>query len=47
LAQQCAADKDAVQALDLIAATETALAYVHQAIKTAPNIGAGNGPLNH
>jgi len=47
LAQQCAADKDALQALDLIAATETALAYVHQAIKTAPNIGAGNGPLNH
>lgn len=28
-------------------ATETALAYVHRAIKSAPDIGKGNGPLNH
>jgi hydroxymethylpyrimidine/phosphomethylpyrimidine kinase len=28
-------------------ATEIALDYVHQAIKSAPDIGAGNGPLNH
>ena len=28
-------------------ATETALDYVHQAIKSAPDIGGGNGPLNH
>ena len=31
----------------LKAATETALAYVHQAIISAPNIGGGNGPLAH
>ena len=28
-------------------ATETALDYVHQAIKSAPDIGGGNGPLGH
>jgi len=28
-------------------ATETALAYVHRAIKSAPDIGGGNGPLGH
>ena len=33
-------------------AAETALAYVHEAIKSAPDIGldhlgGGNGPLNH
>ena len=32
----------------LTTACEAALAYVHQAIKAAPdNIGGGNGPLNH
>ena len=32
----------------LTTACETALTYVHQAIKTAPdNIGGGNGPLGH
>ena len=32
----------------LTTACEAALAYVHQAIKAAPdNIGQGNGPLNH
>ena len=32
----------------LTTACETALAYVHQAIKSAPdNIGGGNGPLGH
>ena len=31
----------------LKAATEAALAYVHQAIKSAPTIGSGNGPLGH
>ena len=28
-------------------ASETALDYVHQAIKSAPDIGQGNGPLGH
>ena len=28
-------------------ATETALDYVHKAIKSAPKIGDGNGPLEH
>ena len=32
---------------DLRAATEHALAYVHAAIKNAPNLGHGNGPLEH
>jgi len=32
----------------LATACEAALAYVHQAIKSAPdNIGGGNGPLGH
>ena len=29
------------------AAVETALDFVHRAILTAPNLGAGHGPLNH
>jgi hydroxymethylpyrimidine/phosphomethylpyrimidine kinase len=34
--------------LDITRACEIALAYVHQAIATAPdNIGQGHGPLNH
>lgn len=28
-------------------AVENAINYVHKAIKTAPNIGSGHGPLNH
>jgi hydroxymethylpyrimidine/phosphomethylpyrimidine kinase len=32
---------------DLTAAVETAMAYVHRAIGTAPGLGAGHGPLNH
>lgn len=35
------------QGLDLEAATERALAYVHEAIRTAPGLGSGHGPLNH
>jgi hydroxymethylpyrimidine/phosphomethylpyrimidine kinase len=31
----------------LSAAIETAMAYVHRAIGTAPGLGAGHGPLNH
>ena len=31
----------------LPAAVESALDYVHRAIAEAPNLGAGNGPLNH
>jgi hydroxymethylpyrimidine/phosphomethylpyrimidine kinase len=31
----------------LLAAVETALAFVHRAIATAPGLGAGHGPLNH
>jgi hydroxymethylpyrimidine kinase/phosphomethylpyrimidine kinase len=31
----------------LDAAVEHALDYVHRAIAQAPNLGAGNGPLNH
>ncbi|MGH7448254.1 MAG: bifunctional hydroxymethylpyrimidine kinase/phosphomethylpyrimidine kinase [Longimicrobiales bacterium] len=31
----------------LDAAVELALDYVHRAIEQAPNLGAGNGPLNH
>jgi hydroxymethylpyrimidine kinase/phosphomethylpyrimidine kinase len=31
----------------LAAAVELALDYVHRAIAAAPNLGAGNGPLNH
>ena len=32
---------------DLKAATERALIYVHRAIKAAPDLGQGNGPLGH
>ena len=28
-------------------AVETALAFVHRAIETAPGLGSGHGPLNH
>ena len=31
----------------LVAAVEQALEYVHRAIASAPNLGRGNGPLNH
>jgi hydroxymethylpyrimidine/phosphomethylpyrimidine kinase len=31
----------------LVVAVETALAFVHRAIATAPGLGAGHGPLNH
>lgn len=31
----------------LHAAIESGLAYVHRAIESAPNLGRGNGPLNH
>ncbi|MEX0906687.1 MAG: bifunctional hydroxymethylpyrimidine kinase/phosphomethylpyrimidine kinase [Gemmatimonadota bacterium] len=32
---------------DLRSAVENALDYVHRAIAAAPNLGSGNGPLNH
>jgi hydroxymethylpyrimidine/phosphomethylpyrimidine kinase len=32
---------------DLHSAAAIALDYVHRAIAQAPNLGAGNGPLNH
>ncbi len=35
------------QDLDLVAAVRRARAYVLQAIKTAPGLGQGHGPLNH
>ncbi len=47
LAVQIAGDTSSDGAPDLRAATEHALAYVHTAIKNAPNIGRGNGPLGH
>lgn len=47
LAAQIAGDTSSDGAPDLRAATEHALAYVHTAIKNAPNIGRGNGPLGH
>ena len=31
----------------LVASVDDALAYVHRAIATAPELGAGHGPLNH
>ena len=31
----------------LVEAVETALAFVHRAIETAPGLGSGHGPLNH
>ncbi|MBL6762255.1 MAG: hypothetical protein ISQ19_06125, partial [PS1 clade bacterium] len=40
-------DKGRPSDATLTTATQTALAYVHQAIKSAPNIGGGNGPLGH
>lgn len=43
-----ARDEQRADGLDLLAATEKALNYVHHAIATAPsNIGSGHGPLNH
>ncbi len=47
LAAQIAGDTFSDRTPDLRAATEHALAYVHTAIKNAPNIGRGNGPLGH
>ncbi len=35
------------QGLDVPAAVERARAYVRAAIRTAPGLGGGNGPLNH
>jgi hydroxymethylpyrimidine/phosphomethylpyrimidine kinase len=35
------------QGMDMLQAIERAHAYVHHAIKTAPGLGQGNGPLNH
>jgi hydroxymethylpyrimidine/phosphomethylpyrimidine kinase len=32
---------------DLVSAVERALAFVHRAMASAPNLGRGNGPLNH
>jgi hydroxymethylpyrimidine/phosphomethylpyrimidine kinase len=31
----------------LVPAVETALAFVHRALQTAPGLGRGHGPLNH
>ncbi|HYV96876.1 MAG TPA: bifunctional hydroxymethylpyrimidine kinase/phosphomethylpyrimidine kinase [Gemmatimonadaceae bacterium] len=31
----------------MLSAVEVALDYVHEAIRTAPGLGAGHGPLNH
>lgn len=33
--------------VELLPAVETALDYVHEAIRTAPGLGGGHGPLNH
>ncbi|MCP5425735.1 MAG: bifunctional hydroxymethylpyrimidine kinase/phosphomethylpyrimidine kinase [Gammaproteobacteria bacterium] len=35
------------QNLSLVAAVERALDYVHEAIRSAPGLGGGHGPLNH
>lgn len=35
------------QGMDLSAATSRAISYVHEAIRTAPGLGRGHGPLNH
>lgn len=35
------------QGLELSAAVARACEYVHEAIRTAPGLGAGHGPLNH
>lgn len=47
LATQIAGDHAPDHIPDFRAATEHALAYVHTAIKNAPNLGHGNGPLAH
>ena len=47
LAAQIAGGISPDLAPDLRAATEQALAYVQAAIKNAPNLGRGNGPLGH
>ena len=47
LAAQIARETSPDPTPDLRAATEHALAYVHTAIKNAPNLGHGNGPLGH
>ena len=47
LAAQIAGGTSPDLAPDLRAATEHALAYVLVAIKNAPNLGHGNGPLEH
>lgn len=45
LASACAAG--IAQGLDLEAAVGRAIAYVQEAIRTAPGLGKGHGPLNH
>ncbi len=35
------------QGMEMAAAVERAIAYVHEAIRTAPGYGQGVGPLNH
>lgn len=35
------------QGMPVTAAVSRALAYVHKAIRTAPGLGSGRGPLNH
>ena len=47
LATQIAGDNAPDHIPDFRAATEHALAYVQTAIKNAPNLGHGNGPLAH
>ena len=47
IAGQLAAQIGDDSAPDLKTASEKALAYVHTAIKNAPNLGNGNGPLAH
>jgi hydroxymethylpyrimidine/phosphomethylpyrimidine kinase len=32
---------------ELDSAVEQSIEWVHRAIRTAPNIGGGHGPLNH
>ena len=32
---------------ELATAVQTSLDFVHEAIRTAPHLGAGHGPLNH
>jgi hydroxymethylpyrimidine/phosphomethylpyrimidine kinase len=47
LAGQLAGQFAAQTTPDIKAATEKALAYVHAAIKAAPDLGAGHGPVWH